>query len=1153
MPGASAVSVLQQYLSDKETGLVSVLQRALQQLYSQDSLPHNPFFQLAALVAAYSDQGGLWPLTDPQVGAAVDAQCSVELIDPDLHLARLANTNACGLPHVLRCVTTAGINAMRDVLGQSLPSSFFPPPAPTADADDYITQVLPSLQGPSICCQPSQAAVLALEVRADVAIRGRSLDAALQRFLAQVVQDLRDLLAAGPHQILSLQACPGLNVDAAAEVAEFAVEGVLAEDNADLVKQLKLLVAKQCYLRCQLLLAVNVPPGAGREATQQPQPRFAPATKLYYLHFGAAPGPGLPPSTYQSFGSLAHEALLGGAFLEAAALEGYLALAPSLAPYSALDALVPVTVASLPAALQSGRSPHGWLHLLHLVLVQDEQVVGGPGRPAGPMMALQDLLDPHAGRPTGADPLTAVAANLFRLLRSPAVDVMSLAEEVHALQGALSPLIAGLALEDEYEVEAEDVAARQRLQAHLAAHLASLPARIRRALDGRTHQSFASCADHLLRQMDLRSLVGVTDPASWRQLASCLVRLAALLEGCAATAAKWGLLRCLDVQRLLIQLQVDLQVEPLVVDGDTASWEQPGWVVHVPKVAQARFRNGSLAQKVSREGVMLQYAVDTGLDAVLADMFGMLTEPPLPRNPFPAVARMLTAQAWRLELHITTAEDRLQALQNQLVKVDSASFMYEASAPPAARAANEQQDGRQAKVYGTYAAVAMVDAHALQQLRQRLPQLLSGCSWQQGAYQVEMVPALSGDACLSRSLGLELPDRLTGSGPREAGPGPSSQRAAAYMHARAWDLRGELHYLVSGPALRAAAKCFAESVLTRAADIQQHSLHLLASLRVTGSEQTWAPGDLVARRSSVLRMLQSRAKACADCFSPVAEAVFYIAVPEGVYLPFTQRIYFAYQPLRGSALPGQHWGSPHARTGQLGAAGRWDTSVYQRVFLQAQEATAWASWYRALGDPGHPFHTAHAAACLREQAEQLADEGDPLLAVKLQLTAALAEGDALEAARLACACRSDAQELGNLEIANRSLERLLDWEQALSAPADGDRMQSMLILYLNRLTRLVASPKQCPFPGLAFLITELTRGLALSMGQQDTDPSGGLPLLYQLQAEVLVDMDQHILHTHVRHKGLALTQLEAVNDFAGDQAAHHDLHEPPEPDTKVLA
>ncbi len=61
-------------------------------------------------------------------------------------------------------------------------------------------------------------------------------------------------------------------------------------------------------------------------------------------------------------------------------------------------------------------------------------------------------------------------------------------------------------------------------------------------------------------------------------------------------------------------------------------------------------RTGAVAERVAAEGVMLQYAVDSQLDLLLARVHDAVNSTPLPANPYPAVLHLLRAHAARLDL-----------------------------------------------------------------------------------------------------------------------------------------------------------------------------------------------------------------------------------------------------------------------------------------------------------------------------------------------------------------------------------------------------------------------------------------------------------------------------------------------------------------------
>jgi hypothetical protein len=63
-----------------------------------------------------------------------------------------------------------------------------------------------------------------------------------------------------------------------------------------------------------------------------------------------------------------------------------------------------------------------------------------------------------------------------------------------------------------------------------------------------------------------------------------------------------------------------------------------------------QIRSGAVAERVAREGVMLQYAVDTKLDVLLSSIYASVTQPPMPLNPYLRLLHFLRAHAARLDL-----------------------------------------------------------------------------------------------------------------------------------------------------------------------------------------------------------------------------------------------------------------------------------------------------------------------------------------------------------------------------------------------------------------------------------------------------------------------------------------------------------------------
>lgn len=144
------------YLSDRESGLGSALLSALKSLFSQRHLPDNPYYDLAAALGSYVDASPVWRVPDAALAAALDADAgAIEVVDPAARICAFAEAGGgpgcSGLPHVLRAASREAAGALRRVLLDQLPDSFFPGPAPFAVAAaegrrGTTVQVLASVQ-----------------------------------------------------------------------------------------------------------------------------------------------------------------------------------------------------------------------------------------------------------------------------------------------------------------------------------------------------------------------------------------------------------------------------------------------------------------------------------------------------------------------------------------------------------------------------------------------------------------------------------------------------------------------------------------------------------------------------------------------------------------------------------------------------------------------------------------------------------------------------------------------------------------------------------------------------------------------------------------------------------------------------------------------
>lgn len=88
----------------------AALRDSLKSLFSEPSLPDNPFHYLARILGAYVDANALWALPDDALLACLDEQGGgLEVADAGSKLCRLsAAATVFGLPHVLRCASKDG-------------------------------------------------------------------------------------------------------------------------------------------------------------------------------------------------------------------------------------------------------------------------------------------------------------------------------------------------------------------------------------------------------------------------------------------------------------------------------------------------------------------------------------------------------------------------------------------------------------------------------------------------------------------------------------------------------------------------------------------------------------------------------------------------------------------------------------------------------------------------------------------------------------------------------------------------------------------------------------------------------------------------------------------------------------------------------------
>ncbi|KAL0039754.1 hypothetical protein WJX77_006967 [Trebouxia sp. C0004] len=594
-------------------------------------------------------------------------------------------------------------------------------------------------------------------------------------------------------------------------------------------------------------------------------------------------------------------------------------------------------------------------------------------------------------------------------------------------------------------------------------------------------------------------------------LSTPCAKLQSVMSGLAMTHAHKLLHRAPDVGAFASQLKIDLHLLDIKTGSEASAWLAPDWVVDVKSESDARKESGDLPEQLAVEGVMLQYAVDTRLHDALQEVHQMLVRPPVPINPFPAVSNIFLQYSCRLDLWDSRLGD-VSLLHNQISRLQDTAFMYKATPamlptdtrsspvksnkrwpvrspvkPPVISPVrqplpklNSAADDVPVAVFGCYAAVALADVTALQLLPEKLLSLFKHCTWQTGAYQVDVVPTVVGDAAISNAFALHHSRLTSATASTSASTSAVRSRGRAvplYLHERGFGMVTEEHYLIAGPNYSEAVQLFISAFQAWLENMHIHTEQVINSMQV-GNGKMFSLDELRSRpkavANSIVQWLKTKPidAAVAEvnmCAAPTPEGY---QQPEGVqrplYAALVKKVMFQYQGVKKIRLGRQHWDSTEeedsgglTRGQDWQKADHWDAAVYERVFLQSSAATVWENWNSIRGDPGLPFHHLPVVAALRKAAAAAAAEQDFLPAVRLTLKAAVIAGQTQQAEHCSRCLRGAAQELcslhGHIEALicagneqTNSFSSTMDWErlQGEAAITYDKAMQSMVIAAL---------------------------------------------------------------------------------------------------------
>ncbi|KAL3134106.1 hypothetical protein ABBQ32_008528 [Trebouxia sp. C0010 RCD-2024] len=448
-----------------------------------------------------------------------------------------------------------------------------------------------------------------------------------------------------------------------------------------------------------------------------------------------------------------------------------------------------------------------------------------------------------------ASSAAALGPLLIRMLSGVAASLAGAAEELQSLQWLLGQLQTQPALPPSVQ---------DRLMTHTHSLLTRIlqlttevvpegPRAVVQGLLSEALQPLAAAAEQAA------SSFAPDSPADAASMLAALVlpvaRLQSLLTGIAMTEAQALMHRAPGVRAFASQLKVDLHLLDIKTGGEASPWIAPDYTLDVSKEADKKQQASRCSYNTAVEEVQLQYAVDTRLHEALQDLHQVLTRPSIPINPFPRLTRLFLEYGCRLNLWDNQLDDA-SLMWNEMVRLPGTDSMYKArpasthkQAPklPAIpskikRAPRQTTADGQSAVFGCYAAVAAANAEAVHVLAEKLPYFFRHRSWQSGAYQVDVIPACTGDASCSNVFALHRSrsDAAASSTASAAPKAPTRrcrQTVPAYLHERGFGIVTEHHYLVEGPNHSEAVRLFVAALQKWLADTQLHTEHVINSLQ----------------------------------------------------------------------------------------------------------------------------------------------------------------------------------------------------------------------------------------------------------------------------------------------------------------------------------
>mmetsp|Transcript_12555 Transcript_12555/g.41391 ORF Transcript_12555/g.41391 Transcript_12555/m.41391 type:complete len:1129 (+) Transcript_12555:66-3452(+) len=1064
----AAASVREQYARD--TGLNDALMGAVERLFGEEELPANPFFYMAERLAVNVDRSGWWQLSNEQARRQL---VRVEEVDPDRQLCKVAGYGqAWGFEYVLALADTQGLQHIREML-QTLPPSLFPFPKEYRGGD-FTVQILASL----VNGWPYRPAVFRhfparLGIRQDVLITGPQMDVAMQQFCMHMRRVALELDNMGEHCVSGIVIDPkGVTRIHMESDRQRWTPQMLRSRLEAFMSAISRAVLNGQRTWLELVAAVRVPSAYSKEK----QPTHVTVQVLFTFHYATEVG-----GNVEHFATMQHESLYSGLFTEQQAMTQYADMwGPDASPQAltASDMNRDFLRLKLAHDYRGGNKVRCLPTLSYLLNLEGEDEEGD-----------EEYEDDEAGFEDESDELfspTLIA--MMRMMNGGSAELSALVDQARSLRSAL--MQDGL----------EDAPLKL---SHASEHFLVLRESASKALPhiglgDVALETVSLLAVERLKQFDM----GDDNLLQVEELPGCIDALRVFEQLCSAAALtifRNQCERCPRVARLLsnhLELAENPAensvVEPvvrlkepniagtsLVLDSDSAVREMKERRTAPPGAIE--------------EAPFLQYAADTNLLSALHLISNEMVTPPLTSNPYPIVVRRLRAHALAFELGARTNAELVRMVKNGIRMHNPALAVYatqgRGTVTSAAKTEPAKEDGAVRTVYGTFSAITLADAKSLVEAARTLKDLLKARTWQSGAYQFDAVTAFGGDACMSNAIALWNKRAFRGDVDDNAGE-------------LRFSLVLEEHTLCSGPRKSEALHLYAAGVARRILQLVEDSPFIVRRLRL--------PGRLYGRsykleavhfkrdRDELFRLIHDAYLEHGEL--PVYELYTILNKYEG-YVPVRVQHHFHFKDSDGideDAERPNEYVAPEAI--------EWPILAYSQVFVNAEDAEAFAKWfYASAGDPGEPFHADRAVEQLWAESSALMGKSEMLPSLKALMRRALVLQSWDTIALLSRALGSSIQQHHFLRPINRMLSAMMLAPGPPASLNDHPRLNKVMlrqevIEYCEEIMTLLCAPESCPFQGIRELVSASVDAVLGRVARSHTLDAATTALMQRLHA-----------------------------------------------------